>query len=266
MKRITEISQVHAILLKIASEFHRICKLNNIPYYMLGGTMLGTIRHQGFIPWDDDMDFGIPREYFGLFCKVAEKSLSKDFKLCTYENSSYASLGIVKISYNQSIIKEIYKPNSDEEIGINIDIFPLDSTNQYFFPFSYNWNIRCLFKLQKLLVIEPRDRGFPKRCLAYLIRTILPKKIPIIKFLTRILESRPQKDSYKMYINYFGGWGKKELVEKRIFGYPKLYKFEDMSFMGVEHANEYLTAVYGDYMQLPPENKRHTHLDEIYVK
>ena len=66
-------------LLEIAKAFDAVCRKNNIPYYMLGGTMLGAIRHKGFIPWDDDMDFGVPRKYFDTLIEIFERDLPSKY-------------------------------------------------------------------------------------------------------------------------------------------------------------------------------------------
>ena len=76
-------NQCHKLLLKIAKEFDQICTKYDIPYYMLGGTMLGAIRHKGFIPWDDDMDFGVPRLYYNLLIQKLEN------EFCEGENEKW---------------------------------------------------------------------------------------------------------------------------------------------------------------------------------
>ena len=86
MKKLN-IEECHARLLKIAEIFDIICKDNGIPYYMLGGTMLGAIRHKGFIPWDDDMDFGVPRKYYKDLIDIFDKKLPNPYKYHTYNNS-----------------------------------------------------------------------------------------------------------------------------------------------------------------------------------
>ena len=85
MERI-DIEEVHSRVLAIAKEFDRICTLHGIPYYMIGGTMLGAIRHKGFIPWDDDMDFGVPIEHYQELINILEKELPYPFRCCTYKN------------------------------------------------------------------------------------------------------------------------------------------------------------------------------------
>ena len=97
MRQITDISEVHQILLGIAKEFDRICRENDIPYYMLGGTMLGAVRHKGFIPWDDDMDFGVPRPYYDRLVSVLESELLHPYRCCTYRNNQGVFAPFVKI-------------------------------------------------------------------------------------------------------------------------------------------------------------------------
>ena len=92
-----DIKECHQHLLEIAKCFDQLCATHHIPYYMLGGTMLGAIRHRGFIPWDDDMDFGIPRPFFDQFIKIAEKELPQQYSLLTRQNSTAIPKGFIKI-------------------------------------------------------------------------------------------------------------------------------------------------------------------------
>ena len=73
--------ELHSVLLEIGKAFHNICGKNNIPYFMLGGTMLGAVRHKGIIPWDDDMDFGVPREYFDKLKKALCEELPSNMEI-----------------------------------------------------------------------------------------------------------------------------------------------------------------------------------------
>ena len=77
MRQIRNVEEIHHILLNIAAAFHQICIKHDIPYCMLGGTMLGAVRHKGFIPWDDDMDFAVPREYYEKIIELLEQELQQ---------------------------------------------------------------------------------------------------------------------------------------------------------------------------------------------
>lgn len=266
MKKI-DINECHILLLEIAKEFDRICRKHNIPYYMLGGTMLGAVRHKGFIPWDDDMDFGIPREYYNKFKDACKSELTPRYKFLCEDNSDYAVMGIGKITDTQTEIKEIYSINTSETIGVNIDIFPLDYTNCSKSLFSFNNRMRMAFKLQKLLFVNADDRKGIKKWIAKFIKIILPLNKTTIpnyigdKFLE--IKDSPNNDSV---FNVAGAWEMKELIPQKYFGVPVKYQFEDIELYGVTDYDGYLKSLYSDYMLLPPEDKRHIHFDNVYIK
>lgn len=265
MREFETVEELHAKLLDMAKVFHDICQKHQIPYYMLGGTMLGAIRHKGFIPWDDDMDFGIPREHFENFQKACLDELPLCYKLHTVETSEYAALGINKLSDQSTKVVETYSVKSSEYIGINIDIFPLDQTNNNTSFCSFNMYIRGLFKLQKLLFIESKNRPCLKKILANVIQSVFQisrKFIP--SYITNIMKGRLSQKKKDYIINYFGAWGMKELLPKDVFGVPRLYKFDSIELYGVEKYDDYLKSLYGDYMQLPSEENRHLHFDNIF--
>ena len=252
------------IALRLGKELHRICVSSNIPYYMLGGSMLGAIRHKGFIPWDDDMDFGIPRSCFNRFIQVCREKLPENCKLIYHDNSDYAIFGFAKITDTTTIITETYSPRTNEKIGINVDIFPLDEANGEKGYFSFNARIRRLFKFQKLLFFETKNRNLLKRvlgrCAQFVIRISNKKLLHIIE---KLIEKKSHRKGLNMYANYFGAWGLKEVISKEVFGNPVLYEFEDTFFYGVSNYDEYLKNLYGDYMIIPDESKRHVHISDI---
>lgn len=259
-----DLEEQHKILLEMAKAFHEICQKHSIPYYMLGGTMLGAVRHGGFIPWDDDMDFGIPRERFDEFCACAKKELTSPLRLLDQNNSDYAILGIVKLNNDNTVFPEIWSIATDESLGINIDIFPLDYTDKRTGIFSVNWYVRTLFKVQKLLFVDTTNRPWHKKILAYIAKTLIHiKKNTLPNYLHKFMLKTSCKP--EMVANLYGAWAMKEVVPVEIFGKPKPYNFEDTFFFGVENAEAYLTHLYKDYMQLPPEDKRHIHATDIYV-
>lgn len=247
-----------------------MCSAHNIPYYMLGGTMLGAVRHKGFVPWDDDMDFGIPREHYHRFLEIAGTETPHPFRLLDYHNSQYAILGFAKLTDTRTRVNETFRPRCSEQIGVNIDVFPLDYADGRKDFFSFNAHVRRLFKLQKLLCFESKNRPLPKRLMGNLARAWLAIDANLPARLQQTIEKplkarRADNPQWTMFSNYLGGWGLKELVPQSVFGHPTLYPFEDTAFYGPQQADSYLRALYGDYLQLPPTDKRTPHSLEAFL-
>lgn len=264
MKKIESIEELQALLLEIGMEFHRICVKNNIPYYMLGGTQLGASRHKGFIPWDDDMDFGIPRDQYERFLSIAQKELASQYTLRTIDNSSYIFNGMAKIELNTTVIKEQFAADNNDSIGVFIDVFPLDNTNNDFRLFSKNRLIPLTGRFAGYRFMTLRNRPIQKRLIAVIVKCILAPMTP--KGYMRFVNNHLITKDGDFIANHFGAWEIKETMPKEIFGEPKLYHFESTAFYGVSDSESYLTHLYGDWRQLPPEEKRKTHVVNMYYK
>lgn len=263
MKEIKTSEELHRILLDIAKTFHRICESHNIPYCMLGGTMLGAVRHKGFIPWDDDMDFGVPRKYFNGLQNILAKELPEKYDILTIRNSKALLIDIIKIHDKRTIIKELYKENLKEGIGVNIDIFPLDRTSM---PSGAKKSkvIKWLMGLQKYRFLSTSQRPWYKKIIAYIIKFLFYPidRLTIINFINTHLI-----DKEGAYIaNHFGAWGDREIVVANVIEPSILYCFEDTNFYGVACPVDYLSSLYGNYMVLPSEDKRHLHIENVYWK
>ena len=259
MKEIKTLNELHSILLKIAEAFHQICEKNNIPYYMLGGTMLGAIRHKGFIPWDDDMDFGVPRIYFAELYNILKKNLPPQYDILS-KNDGIIATGFYKIVDNRTIHTTIWNDKTEGMFGVNIDIFPLDYV-------CHKWKrslIDFLLRMQGYIFFIAKDRPFHKRIAAYFLKLTFfwLNRDSITNFIEKYLI-----DNKGPYIsNTYGIYGIKEIVPKEYFGNPTLMSFESTSFWGVEKAHDYLTSIYGDYMKMPSKEKLHTHIINMYWK
>ena len=127
---IENIKEMQKIELEMLLEVDRICKKFNIRYFLIAGTLLGAIRHKGFIPWDDDIDIIIPLNDYIKFCKVAEKELNKNYFLQNYK-TDFTAMWYTKIRKNNTTAIQANHKNKLHHQGIWIDIFPLIIRYQY---------------------------------------------------------------------------------------------------------------------------------------
>lgn len=244
--------QIHSRLLLMMKELHRICVENNIRYYIIGGTALGARRHQGFIPWDDDIDIGIPRPDYERFAKLTKEKFPDFMELRWYRNTEHSPFQFIKLVDNRTTLKEIMYDDYVE--GIYIDIFPLDGVRSD----SLSERLRCerIWFLHKLIVVNcstKKRNNLLKRLTAKCIKALDLDK------MHNILESQLKKVAYddcNLIANFLGAWGKREIIEKRLLGTPVLYAFEDTFLFGPEKIDEYLTCLYGDFMTPPPPEER----------
>ena len=169
MKQQELTSLLHKRALNLGKCFHSICEENTIPYYMLGGSMLGAVRHKGFIPWDDDMDFGVERKYFDKLKDVLEKQLPQNYRMISKDNVKGFYGGFIKIEDKTTLVKEQL---TDFEYGVSIDVFPLDRTNNNFSLFSRNKIINTLYKLQNYRFYSLKNYSLSKRCISIFLHII----------------------------------------------------------------------------------------------
>ena len=262
MKRICSLIDIQQRLLSLGSACSAVCDRHGIPYVMLGGTMLGAVRHRGFIPWDDDMDFAVPREHYEQLITLLERELPGEYKCLTYKDCEQIKYPFIKIEDTRTCIDDprLNCP-LEEKIGINVDVFPLDVCN------INGWKIKWIYfllKLQTLLFVESTSPSFLKDSIRTILRFLMSvKKNYLLERIETMLKNNTKGD----YIgNIYGRWKMKEVFKSEIYNSTCSYEFEGLNFKGVENYHSYLTQMYGDYMMLPPEEKRIVHVDNVYLR
>lgn len=255
------INQVHDLCLGIASEFAQICSAHKIPYYMLGGTMLGAIRHKGFIPWDDDMDFGVPREYYQLVQDVLQKELPSKYRCVNFRNHRSVNSAFFKIEDVSTVIVDPRIGDSvKDQLGVNIDIFPLDYCEAESKTVK---RVLRLNRIKRLLYVRDPQKNVLKNAMKIFLRSICP--VSKNWFLERQENILNKVKGGTILANVYGRWESREFVPSSWYG-NKYYEFEGHQFRGIENYDAYLTSLYGNYMQLPPLDKQVAHINNVYFR
>ena len=243
-------------LTKLLHRVHLICVENGIRYTMMGGTLIGAIRHQGFIPWDDDIDIGMPYEDYKKFIAVATSH--------KYEGLAFGIPGetedyfqtFVKVFDTTTTLKENNRTKSKPK-GIFIDVFPLA------FVGDTRWEI--LYNVRKFRfwrdVLTRKDYHLCKGWffLVEWIYILLGKFLSTDFSLKRIRSHYEKLASKKTLMMADLDGNNRGVVPAYLFEEFTLYDFENYQFYGMKRADEYLRWVFGDYMKMPPENQRTPH-------
>ncbi len=254
------------IQLEILEEFIHICEKNNLVWYAIGGTVLGAVRHQGYIPWDVDIDVGMMRNDYEKFISICSTQLSEKYTLATYKNQKYHYSPHAKIYRNNSIFilghngKDINKNKKDHK-GIFIDIFPLDNAPEG--DICQKKHSKELFKIKKLRYYKQGhifSAGFlgtkliGKRIISLFLLPISMRKIN--KKLDDVMTKYRNSNSGYIVSMASKYSYEKQLMKKEVYGIPKKIKFEDIIINIPEKYDFYLTRLYKDYMKLPSEEER----------
>lgn len=260
-----DIKKIQAIELEILLEFDRICRENNIKYQLFAGSLLGAVRHKGFIPWDDDIDVCMLREEYDKFLKIIDKNLSKKYFFQTYKTDREYMNKFSKIRKNNTIFMEKLVENLDMHHGIYIDIFPFDNIEPYTLlgklqlkSLEYlNDFFKC--RLKDRYALEKSNFKRYKTLLFYYIIEILPfSKLNVDNFIMKIMCAfNNKKTEYVADLNtpnkemYL-----KSTIKRSCFLESMDLEFEGRKFPGPLEFDGILTKAYGDYMKLPDEEDR----------
>lgn len=259
MKKI-ELEELKQIELQILIELDRICRENKITYYLDGGTLIGAVRHKGFIPWDDDIDVCMPRCDYEKF-KIIIRDNYKYKLLDEDEPDYYYSFG--KLVDNRTVLIEhdsIYHPRN---LGVNIDIFPLDGMPEDSYELDKHYDD---IQLQKKILILCGSKGvkFRKNILLWWKDFALwwpNRKLNMdeLKYKFRCTVQKYDFNNSSMIISGGSVYGRKDIIPKKFFRGTTELEFGGHSFYTMSGYDGYLTHYYNDYMQLPPIEKQKSH-------
>lgn len=263
-----QLSDLQLRLLPMLEWFHNFCSENHLRYYLLGGTMLGAARHQGFIPWDDDVDVGMPRSDYKKFLELTEGRLFGDYVVEGIDSNKPDFLyGYTKVYDTKTTLVE----NTRAKIkrGIYIDVFPLDGACQRESEIPARFRpiyLRYSLLLARACAIN-KGRKWYKNAVIYGVRAIPGWMLNDKKLMQSIDRMCQQQDydSCEFIGNFYGNWGMREILPRCVMGQPKLYTFENLQLYGASDCDAYLTSLYGDWRKLPPPEKQVTHHDYLAI-
>lgn len=278
-----QLKKIREIELGLYHELARICDKHKLRFVTGFGTTLGAIRHNGFIPWDDDMDFLMPRKDFEKLIKVAPKELSGPYKLLEPRLTDGYVMSFAKLERDDSTFVEAVDKHFKYHCGIYIDIFPMD-----YWPQDVKKRDKVAFRcyvLLKLMVLATYKRPkFPKglkgakkifsivgcACISGFLKLFRITTRKLYKKYIRLASSTSREEAEGYVTDMCWCWIRKH----HMFGlqykdeglFTQLYHdFEDDKVPVPKDYEGYLTTAYRDYMKLPPEGSRHCHMPEVLI-
>ena len=248
-------SEIKTIEVYILEQFISFCKKENIKVFIGYGTLIGAVRHKDFIPWDDDIDVIIPRrDYERLINLSKEKKVAGDIDFLCYENTGW-NYPFAKLVKNDTYIRT---KDSPYHHGIWVDVFPLDNVKSR--------NDKVLKRSRKLRAIilakmyKPDKHLFTIHGLAKILIKVLTVFIPTRFFTKKLVETcKMYDDTERFFSNISWGYGPKDVFDKEDLEHSTELTFNRLNVPAMANYKEHLSFIYGDYMSLPPVEKRKTH-------
>lgn len=257
-----QLNKMKNIELDILKDVDKVCKELNLTYYLCAGTLLGAVRHGGFIPWDDDVDIQMPRKDYNLFIEKAQKLLEKNHIISSYKTEPAFIGDFFKIVDNNTTFVEVSTRKRNITKGVYIDVFPIDGIPEgKFKKFYYSFKISLL--KQRISNGYSAEKVYEKRSFkgriynflsAFLTCFMSPEKATTVlnNFLSKNII---YNSKYVMVESKY-----KRLYKREIFGNPSQIKFENLLFYAPSDVKGYLEVQYGsNYMTPPPPEKQVSH-------
>ncbi len=256
MKTLVTNDEIKRIQLRILVEVDEFCQKNNIKYVITAGTLIGAIRHKGYIPWDDDIDICMPRDDYERFIKTFK---SESCYVDSFEKNSKFLFPFAKVCDKNTLLIEDTEKSS--KLGVNIDVFPEDGVPNGKKGLKHAKHVLLLSKM-----LKAKQTKFSKQRKIVKNIVLLVAKVVLLPLARSFIIKRTIKAAKRFKIsecsnicNLVWGIGSKGVYPKSYFDVIVKVPFEGHLFSAIKEYDAWLRQIYGDYMVLPPEAKRITH-------
>ena len=250
---------IKGLSIQILHYVDEFCKKNEIKYSLAYGTLIGAIRHKGFIPWDDDIDIMMLREDYNRFVKLFNHDKSKLFSVESYETNNDFPYPLAKVFCNATVNYEF----GLSRYGFGIDIFPIDKIPMNENEFSRLIKIKNIYWNLFLLKSLGWNRKRKLRTNVIILTSkVLVKLIPysfIHKQMHRVINKYTSLTNNYLLGNLISPYGTRDVFDKDIFNEYILLQFDGQYYYGIKDFDSFLTKVYGEYMKYPPKEAQVTH-------
>ena len=259
-----DINQLRRVVLYIAKEVKRICEENSLRYTLIGGSLIGAVRHGGFIPWDDDFDIVMPRQDYERFLEVCKTQLSPQFSVLNWNTNPNFMMGFTKITLEGTTAVEDVHKKEGYPSQIFVDIFPFDQIPEEQ-KLRKRQEKKTYYYKKILLCKQNGDEYYKKfsggKKIVYAALCVLSHFYNRDALVKRYYHEMTRYQGDKQcYTSLAGAYGySKEIIDHALLEHFIMLPFEGIEFSVMKDYDIYLGKVFGDYMQLPPEEKRVNH-------
>ena len=253
------LKHLQKVQLMMLKDFIKICEENDILYFVNGGTLLGTIRHGGFIPWDDDIDLMMFRKDFEKLNKIMSENPNDKYSLCNVLNEETYHYTWNRFNLKNTRLEEWWAKQVDYEPNIFMDIFILDNLPKNKIKrFIYKWRCFALNQMVQYSLVkfenESKLKQFIQQCAYYILKILPISPMTIKKRCIKTYKKYKNQDSDELCD--FPALVLLPIYKRNDWLPSKKAKFEDIEVNVPNNPDAILTIIYGDYMKLPPEDKR----------
>ncbi|MDO4467516.1 MAG: LicD family protein [Bacillota bacterium] len=255
-----QLKKVQSLELLALQEVNRICTKYNIKYTLGYGTLIGAVRHKGFIPWDDDIDICMLRKDYIRFKEICKKELSSGYFYQDNESDPEYYMLYDKIRVDGTLFKEAFQSQWNIHHGIYVDIFPIDAIPDQKWKETFQYLLFHFFRTGVMVKYgNIASRTGKKKVFAKILRVLyMPFSLSYLyKNANRVAMKYDDIETKRIH-SFCGPYKKKDIFERKIYSQMEVVPFENMEAQILKDYDIVLKSIYGDYMKLPPKEKRVT--------